>query len=111
VDDFPLSLAAGSYVRYLKSNSREWIEVVQSLLPPAERTAAVATLLVAVFDGLFLELISTGDRRRTGDALDEFIRIIAGSAGALPTLLYLWRRNIWVNMIAHFIVDAAAFLA
>lgn len=36
---------------------------------------------------------------------------IAGSAGALLTLLYLWRRNIWVNMIAHFIVDAAAFLA
>jgi membrane protease YdiL (CAAX protease family) len=36
---------------------------------------------------------------------------IAGSAGALLTLLYLWRRNIWVNMVAHFIVDAAAFLA
>lgn len=36
---------------------------------------------------------------------------IAGAAGAILTLLYLWRRNIWVNMIAHFIVDAAAFLA
>lgn len=36
---------------------------------------------------------------------------IAGSAGALLTLLYLWRRNIWVNMLAHLIVDAAAFLA
>jgi uncharacterized protein len=36
---------------------------------------------------------------------------IAGSAGAALTLLYLWRRNIWVNMLAHFIVDAAAFLA
>ncbi|HUN71971.1 MAG TPA: CPBP family intramembrane glutamic endopeptidase [Steroidobacteraceae bacterium] len=36
---------------------------------------------------------------------------IAGSAGAALTLLYLWRRNIWVNMIAHFIVDASAFLA
>jgi membrane protease YdiL (CAAX protease family) len=35
---------------------------------------------------------------------------IAGLAGALLTLLYLWRRNIWVNMIAHFVVDAAAFL-
>jgi membrane protease YdiL (CAAX protease family) len=35
---------------------------------------------------------------------------IAGSAGAALTLLYLWRRNIWVNMIAHFMVDAAAFL-
>lgn len=36
---------------------------------------------------------------------------IAGSAGAALTVLYLWRRNIWVNTIAHFIVDAAAFLA
>jgi uncharacterized protein len=36
---------------------------------------------------------------------------IAGSAGAALTALYLWRRNIWVNMIAHFMVDAAAFLA
>lgn len=35
---------------------------------------------------------------------------IAGLAGAALTVLYLWRRNIWVNMIAHFIVDAAAFL-
>lgn len=36
---------------------------------------------------------------------------IAGVAGAALTILYLWRRNIWVNMAAHFIVDAAAFLA
>ncbi|HUA24033.1 MAG TPA: type II CAAX endopeptidase family protein [Steroidobacteraceae bacterium] len=36
---------------------------------------------------------------------------IAGTAGAALTVLYIWRRNIWVNMIAHFMVDAAAFLA
>lgn len=36
---------------------------------------------------------------------------IAGLAGVALTILYLWRRNIWVNMIAHFIVDASAFLA
>ena len=35
---------------------------------------------------------------------------IAGLAGAVLTLLYIWRRNLWVNMIAHFIVDGAAFL-
>ena len=35
---------------------------------------------------------------------------IAGPAGILLTLLYLWRRNLWVNMTAHFIVDGAAFL-
>jgi membrane protease YdiL (CAAX protease family) len=36
--------------------------------------------------------------------------VVAGTAGILLTLLYLWRRNLWVNMVAHFIVDAAAFL-
>ncbi|MDR3683751.1 MAG: CPBP family intramembrane metalloprotease [Geothrix sp.] len=35
---------------------------------------------------------------------------IAGLAGAILTLLYLWRRNLWINMLAHFIVDGAAFL-
>jgi membrane protease YdiL (CAAX protease family) len=36
--------------------------------------------------------------------------LIAGAAGALLTLLYLWRRNLWGNMLAHFIVDAVGFL-
>jgi AcrR family transcriptional regulator len=70
-----------SYARYLKRNSREWIELVQTALPPEERSAAVATLLVAVFDGLFLELMSTGDRKRTTAALDEFIRIVREARG------------------------------
>jgi AcrR family transcriptional regulator len=71
----------GSYARYLKRNSRDWIELVRTALPAEERSAAMATLLVAVFDGLFLELVSTGDRRRTGDALDEFIRIVRRARG------------------------------
>lgn len=72
-----------SYGRYLRRNSRDWIELAQTALPAAERSAAMATLLVAVFDGLFLELMSTGDRRRTTKALDEFVRIVrtARSAG------------------------------
>jgi AcrR family transcriptional regulator len=70
-----------SYARYLKRNSRDWIELVQTALPPEERSAAVATLLVAVFDGLFLELMSTGDRKRTTAALDEFIRIVRRARG------------------------------
>lgn len=36
--------------------------------------------------------------------------IIAGFAGAILTLLYMWRRNLWVNMIAHFIPDAVGLL-
>jgi len=36
--------------------------------------------------------------------------VIAGFAGAMLTLLYTWRRNLWVNMIAHFIPDAIGLL-
>jgi membrane protease YdiL (CAAX protease family) len=31
--------------------------------------------------------------------------IVAGYGGLLLTILYLWRRNIWVNMLAHWIGD------
>jgi membrane protease YdiL (CAAX protease family) len=36
--------------------------------------------------------------------------IVAGYGGLLLTILYLWRRNLWVNMIAHWIADGAGFL-
>jgi len=35
----------------------------------------------------------------------------AGFAGIVLTSLYLWRRNLWVNMIAHAIVDGVGVLA
>lgn len=36
--------------------------------------------------------------------------LIAGFGGLVFTLLYVWRRKLWVNIIAHFIVDGAAVL-
>jgi AcrR family transcriptional regulator len=63
------------YARYLKRSSLDWLELIQTALPPSYRTAAMATLFVAVFDGLFIELMSSGDRRRTTRALDEFVRL------------------------------------
>lgn len=36
--------------------------------------------------------------------------LIAGFGGLLLTLLYVWRRNLWINIIAHFIVDGASVL-
>jgi membrane protease YdiL (CAAX protease family) len=36
--------------------------------------------------------------------------IIAAFGGAILTLLYVWRRNLWSNMIAHWLTDAAAFI-
>ncbi|HWX67876.1 MAG TPA: CPBP family intramembrane glutamic endopeptidase [Rhodanobacter sp.] len=37
--------------------------------------------------------------------------LIVAVGGLAFSLLYLWRRNLWVNIIAHFIVDAMSVLA
>lgn len=70
------------YARYLERASTSWIEVIEQILPPSKRTRATATLCAAVIDGLMLELLSTGDRRRTTEALNLFI---AQSNTSLPT--------------------------
>ncbi|HEY3637158.1 MAG TPA: CPBP family intramembrane glutamic endopeptidase [Rhizomicrobium sp.] len=36
--------------------------------------------------------------------------IVAGYGGVVLTILYLWRRNLWANMLAHWIADGAGFL-
>lgn len=36
--------------------------------------------------------------------------LIAGFGGLVLTLLYVWRRNLWINIIAHSIVDEASLL-
>ena len=36
--------------------------------------------------------------------------LIVAVGGLAFSLLYLWRRNLWVNIVAHFIVDAASVL-
>src|ERR1700722_15850532 len=48
-----------TYGRYLKKNSLNWLELVQAVLKPAQRSPTLATLIVAVFDGLFIEVMST----------------------------------------------------
>jgi len=37
--------------------------------------------------------------------------LIAGFGGVMLTALYLWRRNLWVNIIAHAVVDGVAVLS
>ena len=64
-----------TYARFLKGNSMSWLKLVQPALPPSQQTQAFATLYGAVFDGLFIEFMSTGDRRRTTKALEEFIQL------------------------------------
>ena len=62
-----------NYGRYLRKNSANWLQTVQAVLKPSQRSPLLATLIVAVFDGLFIEVMSTGDRRRATAAIDEFI--------------------------------------
>jgi membrane protease YdiL (CAAX protease family) len=37
--------------------------------------------------------------------------IVAGFGGVVLTVLYVWRRNLYANMIAHWVADGAGFLA
>lgn len=64
-----------TYAQYLQRNASNWSDFILTMLPAPRRNPAFATLCAAVFDGLFLELMSTGDRKRTSQALDRFIRI------------------------------------
>jgi len=60
------------YARYLEHTSASWLELIEGALPRSRRSPALATLCGAVIDGLLLELLSTGDRRRTTDAITLF---------------------------------------
>jgi AcrR family transcriptional regulator len=60
------------YRRYLTRTSATWRGLIQQALPGKQRNAASATLHNAVIDGLLLELLSTGDLRRTSRALTLF---------------------------------------
>lgn len=60
------------YRRYLTRTSATWRHLVEQTLPIKQRDVVTATLHTAVIDGLLLELLSTGDLRRTSRALDRF---------------------------------------
>lgn len=65
-----------TYGHYLQNNAADWSGLIGAMLPAGERTPAMTTLLAAVFDGLFLELMSTGDRQRATRTIDAFIRLV-----------------------------------
>jgi AcrR family transcriptional regulator len=74
-----------TYGKYLKKNSLSWLETVQAVLKPSQRSPLLATLIVAVFDGLFIEVMSSGDRRRASAAIDEFIAMARQHYKIRPT--------------------------
>ncbi len=69
------------YGRYLKRISLSWLELIRPALPASQQTPGFVTLYGAVFDGLFIELMSTGDRRRVLQSLEQFISLALTHAG------------------------------
>jgi AcrR family transcriptional regulator len=61
------------YRRYLTGTSASWRELIENALLPGAGRVASATLYNAVIDGLLLELLATGDLRRTSQALRRFV--------------------------------------
>ena len=68
------------YAGYLKKMSMDWQAITIQCLSQSIRTEPTATLCIAVFDGLFIELMSTGDRARLTRALDHFISMVRMTA-------------------------------
>lgn len=64
-----------AYGPYLQRVSRDWQDVVLQTLSQSLRSEDMATLCIAVFDGLLLELIMTGERSRLMSAMDTFIAL------------------------------------
>lgn len=68
--------------KYFRETSESWLALIERTLPPGPDRTATATLYVAVVDGLLLELLSTGDARRTRRALNLFVAgVAAGRRG------------------------------
>jgi AcrR family transcriptional regulator len=61
------------YGRYLRKASNDWQVAAFDLMSPSLKSKAMASLCIAVFDGLMLELMSGGDRQHLTESLDLFI--------------------------------------
>ena len=69
------------YARYMQRTSSSWLNIIEPSLPSSKEKRAVATLCAAVMDGLLIEYLSTGDRRRTTKALKVFTYLMKDGAG------------------------------
>ena len=61
------------YGRYLQKASGDWQAAAFDLMSPSLKNKAMASLCIAVFDGLMLERMSGGDMPRLTESLDLFI--------------------------------------
>ncbi|MCA9726611.1 MAG: TetR/AcrR family transcriptional regulator [Candidatus Eisenbacteria bacterium] len=72
------------YGKYAEESSSQWLDLIERSLPASKDRRALATLCAAVVDGLLLEFLSTGDRRRTTKALQIFDRSLVPPAKQPP---------------------------
>ena len=64
-----------TYAPYLQRDAAKSLSLTFSLMSAPMRSISMATLCIAVFDGLFLDLMTTGDHARTTAAMDQFIKL------------------------------------
>jgi len=62
-----------TYAGYLEGSVTHWIELLADALRPrlGRDADAVATLIVGTIDGLLMDYLSTGDLKRTSQALES----------------------------------------
>jgi AcrR family transcriptional regulator len=63
------------YGRYLEGAVTSWMEMMASVLPerlPPATRRALATLAVSTVVGLLFDYLSSGDKKRTANALEQF---------------------------------------
>ena len=65
---------------YVQAESSAWQNLALEAMSSGFKSRALATLCIAVFDGLFLELMTTGCAGPLDAALDVFIALASGSA-------------------------------
>jgi hypothetical protein len=64
----------------MKKAAKAWHDIAYHSMSEARRSSEMATICIAVIDGLLLKLIATGDRRRLGNALKMFIAMARAAA-------------------------------
>jgi AcrR family transcriptional regulator len=70
------------YGGYLQKASGDWQAAAFGLMSPSLKGKAMASLCIAVFDGLMLERMSGGDLPRLTESLDVFIAMAAKGSAA-----------------------------
>jgi AcrR family transcriptional regulator len=74
------------YRPFLDGFETDWVEAIEAPLRrasiPDEQVAPIATLIVATYRGLLLDVLITGERGHTGGALEELAGLVRSASVA-----------------------------